>query len=196
MLVVIYSFRYLIVLEDIQVFIEGLGVWGLLAYFFIYTFLVLFGFPSAVLTVMAGAVFGIFLGFMIDFVASMFTASVSYFFAYFFQKRFSRRMQSSDNAKFVLDYFNKEAKNNGFVGVLLLRFSFVPFIVISYVAGLLKGVRFSEFFAATVISNAVFGFLIVYLGYGFLTGDGVWLSLGIFFSILLLSYLFKRNKYF
>ena len=181
--------------EEIADIVGGFGKLAALIYLLLYFSLVIFGFPSAILTVAAGLVFGVRYGFLIDLFSSMFTAVFAFLGARYFNNFFDKYMSGSGKKIKIRDFLYKEAKNDGFSGMLLLRFSFVPFILVSYFAGLIKHISFSQFFLATLISNSVFGFITIYFGSSLRTGSvDLLISISLFFIVLFGVIIFRKTK--
>lgn len=166
---------------------------ALLVYFFLYIGLVLFGFPSSILTLSAGFVFGIGLGWVIDFTASMVTAVIAFYIT-----RFARHKKVSlpfmkkkfETAKKSALAFEKYCEDHGFKVILLFRFSMVPFIVVSYSAGMIKTLKFRYFLLATIISNSIFGFIVIVLGDS-LRQSPLYLGVTLIISILIIVFSFS-----
>lgn len=131
----------------IQAFINRFGLWGPVIYILIYAFRGLIFFPGTILTVAAGVLFGPLLGLLYTLIGANLSASVSFVTGRYFGKDF---MQSAENTKKLAPYMGNRFRENGFISILIMRLVFLPFDIVSYVAGVYQ-LRYRDFALATFI---------------------------------------------
>lgn len=64
----------------------------------------------------------------------------------------------------IVNVIEKNCKDNGFTAIAILRLSFMPYIILSYAAGLVKTLRFRDFILATFLTNIFGSFVFIILG--------------------------------
>lgn len=131
----------------IQALINRFGLWGPLIYILIYTFRGLIFFPGTILTVAAGVLFGPLFGLLYTLIGANLSASVSFVTGRYFGKDF---IQSPENTAKLAPYMGDKFRENGFISILIMRLVFLPFDIVSYVAGVYQ-LRYRDFALATFI---------------------------------------------
>lgn len=140
--------------------VDSLGVWGPAVFVIGYALAVVAAAPGAILTLAAGAIFGVLEGTAYVFVAATLGASGAFLIArYLARGMIERRLNSSDR----FDAIDRAVGNEGLKIVFLLRLSPVfPFNVLNYALGLSR-IRFVDYLLASV--GMIPGTLLyVYLG--------------------------------
>jgi len=123
-------------LGALRSWIEGLGSWGPVAFFFLYAAAVVAAIPGSALSVAAGTLFGSVLGVVIVIHAATLGASLAFLIArYFARDAIARRLSS--NEKFQrLDHLTEE---HGAIIVALTRLvPLFPFNLLNYGFGLTR----------------------------------------------------------
>lgn len=145
--------------------VNGLGVWGPLVFVVGYVVAAVAFVPGSLLTLAAGAIWGIFPGVPYVFVAAVLGASAAFLVArYVARTAIERRL--AGNARFAA--IDRAVGAQGRRLVFLLRLSPVfPFNVLNYALGL-TSVRFVDFVAASV---GMLPGTFLYVYYGKLAGD-------------------------
>lgn len=145
--------------------VNGLGVWGPLVFVVGYVVAAVAFVPGSLLTLAAGAIWGIFPGVPYVFVAAVLGASAAFLVArYLARTAIERRL--AGNARFAA--IDRAVGAQGRRLVFLLRLSPVfPFNVLNYALGL-TSVRFVDFVAASV---GMLPGTFLYVYYGKLAGD-------------------------
>lgn len=145
--------------------VNGLGVWGPLVFVVGYVVAAVAFVPGSLLTLAAGAIWGIFPGVPYVFVAAVLGASAAFLVArYVARTAIERRL--AGNARFTA--IDRAVGAQGRRLVFLLRLSPVfPFNVLNYALGL-TSVRFVDFVAASV---GMLPGTFLYVYYGKLAGD-------------------------
>ena len=140
--------------------VDSLGVWGPAVFVIGYALAVVAAAPGAILTLAAGAIFGVLEGTAYVFVAATLGASGAFLVArYVARGMIERRLNASDR----FDAIDRAVGNEGLKIVFLLRLSPVfPFNVLNYALGLSR-IRFVDYLLASV--GMIPGTLLyVYLG--------------------------------
>ena len=132
---------------DFKVFVDGLGVWGPVAFILGYAAAVVAFVPGAALTLAGGAIFGVAKGTLYVFVAATLGASMAFLVArHVARGRIERRL--SGDARF--DAIDRAVGEQGRKIVFLLRLSpAFPFSLLNYALGLTR-VSFTDYFIASV----------------------------------------------
>lgn len=107
------------------------GVAGAIVFLAVYTVRPLILFPASVLTVGAGFVFGPILGVVLTVVGSNISATVAYLAGRYFGESLVR-------SEGVVRRYTGRLRENSFETVLTLRFVFVPYDLVNYLAGFLR----------------------------------------------------------
>jgi uncharacterized membrane protein YdjX (TVP38/TMEM64 family) len=133
--------------EDFALWIEGLGFWGPAVFVAGYALAVVAFVPASLMTLAAGATFGIVAGTAYVFVAAVVGSSLAFLVSRYFARRaVERRLEG--NEKF--DAIDRAVGEQGRRIVLLLRLSPVfPFNLLNYALGL-TSVRFADYVVASL----------------------------------------------
>lgn len=145
--------------------VEGLGVWGPVAFILGYAVATVAFIPGSVLTLAAGAIFGVLQGTLYTLIGATLGASAAFLVArYLARGAIERRI--AGNARFAA--IDRAVGREGFKIVALLRLSPVfPFNLLNYSLGLTR-VRFLHYFAA---SAAMLPGTLLYVYYGAAAGS-------------------------
>ena len=145
----------------LQASIDGLGMWGPVAFAAIYVAAALLFVPGSVLTLAAGALFGVAVGTVIVSIASTTAAALAFLIArYFARDAVRRRVQQSRKLVAIDDAIGER----GWKIVALLRLSpAVPFNLQNYLYGV-TAVRFWPAIAASWVAMLPGTVMFVYLG--------------------------------
>lgn len=152
-------------LPQFAAWVNGLGVWGPAVFILGYTMATVAFVPGSLLTLAAGAIWGIFPGVPYVFVAAVLGASAAFLAARYLARTMVER-RLAGNRRFVA--IDRAVGVQGRKLVFLLRLSPVfPFNLLNYALGL-TSVRFVDYVVASV-GMLPGSFLYVY--YGKLVGD-------------------------
>lgn len=149
------------VLGPVQEWVDSLGVWGPLALGAIYVVAALLLIPAWILTVAAGAIYGLILGTVIVSLASTTAVAVAFLVArYLAREKVRRRVEESPKLAAVDEAIGQQ----GWKIVALLRLSpAVPFNLQNYLYGV-TAIRFWPCVLTSWIAMLPGTFLYVYLG--------------------------------
>ena len=145
--------------------VNGLGVWGPLVFILGYAAAVVCFVPGSVLTLAAGAIFGLRAGVVIVFAAAVLGSSAAFLVSrYLARGAIERRL--AGNARFAA--IDRAVGAQGRRIVFLLRLSPVfPFTLLNYALGLTR-VRFADYLLASI---GMLPGTLLYVYYGKLAGD-------------------------
>jgi uncharacterized membrane protein YdjX (TVP38/TMEM64 family) len=174
------------------------GLWGPLIYILLYAIRPLLLFPSALLTLAAGFVFGPILGVFYTIIASNLSSTVAYFVGRFF----GRDILQDDKADTLIQRYAHRMRENSFQTVMIMRFIFLPYDAVSFVAGLLN-IQYWPFILATALGSLPGTIAFVGFSASIESFTGVLpeinpvtfgISIGIFIVSILLSRFFKKRE--
>ena len=145
--------------------VEGLGLWGPVVFILGYAAATVAFVPGSLLTLAAGAIFGLVKGTIYTLIGATLGASAAFLVArYVARRRIERRI--AGNAKFAA--IDKAVGREGFKIVALLRLSpAFPFNLLNYALGLTK-VTFLQYLAASI---AMLPGTLLYVYYGKAAGS-------------------------
>jgi uncharacterized membrane protein YdjX (TVP38/TMEM64 family) len=145
--------------------VESLGVWGPVVFILGYIVATVAFVPGAILTLAAGAIFGLGLGVLYVFIAAVLGASAAFLVSRYVARRRIERLVAG-NARFAA--IDRAVGAEGRKIVFLLRLSPVfPFNLLNYALGLTR-VRFADYLVASV---GMLPGTLLYVYYGKLAGD-------------------------
>lgn len=145
--------------ESLKVWITGLGPWGPLAFIALYVFTTVFCIPASVMTLAAGALFGVWLGTLYVVIASNLGANAAFFIA-----RYLGQETASKFLRGRLQRLDTGVEQGGFLWVFILRLiPAVPFVIFNYAAGL-TSVKWRDYALANVLGMLPGTFVYVSLG--------------------------------
>lgn len=122
--------------------------WGPSAYVILYAIRPLILFPSTLLTLAGGFVFGPILGVVYTIIASNLSSTVAYFVGRYFGEGL---LKEGEGEGLIQRYANR-MRNNSFETVLVMRFIFLPYDAVSYLAGFLR-IKYWPFILATALGS-------------------------------------------
>lgn len=130
--------------------------WGPLLYILIYTVRPLLFFSATVLTLISGAIFGagsllnLALAILYTIIGSNASATLAYVVGRFFGQGLIQE-SADDNAGFIQRY-TERMRRNSFETVLIMRFLFLPYDLVNYLAGILR-IDWGAFILATLLGS-------------------------------------------
>lgn len=147
--------------EDALAWIEGLGAWGALVYIALYVIACIFLLPGSALTLGAGAVFGLPLGFALTSIGSTLGASASFVIGrYLARERIAKKIEGNSTFKAI----DEAVAQQGWKIVFLTRLTpALPFNLQNYGYGLTK-VPLFQYVPASWVGMMPGTVLYVYLG--------------------------------
>lgn len=145
--------------------VHALGPWGPIAFVIGYVVATVAGIPGSLLTLAAGAIFGLWAGTLWVFIGATLGASAAFLVGRYLARGFVER-RIAGNPRFAA--IDRAIATDGRRIVFLLRLSpAVPFSLLNYLLGLTR-VRFADFLVASV---GMLPGTLLYVYYGKLAGD-------------------------
>lgn len=134
-------------LEEFKSWVEGLGIWGPAVFIAGYAAAVVAFAPASILTLAAGAIFGVGAGTLYVFIAATIGSSLAFLVArYFAREAIERKLEG--NTRFAA--IDRAVGEQGRKIVFLLRLSpLFPFNLLNYALGLTR-VRFVDYVVAAL----------------------------------------------
>jgi len=174
------------------------GLWGPLVYIIFYTIRPLILFPSTLITLAGGFVFGPILGIVYTIIASNLSSTV----AFYVGRYLGKDLLQDDQSDTLIQRYARRMRENSFETVMIMRFIFLPYDAVSYLAGFLN-IKFWPFIVATALGS-IPG-TIAFVGFGAsiesFTGTvpkinpiTLGLSVVIFIISIVLSRIFKKQE--
>lgn len=173
MLVIGFWLQYtgLVDVEAVGEWVQDLGWIGWLVYGVSFIVLGLFGISKIAMTVLAGVLFGPIIAMIVTVIAATIASVIAYFIAYHFQDSLYKRMIKNDAKQHGVSKWHKliykieeNAETKGFYTIAIVRLSFVPLMMTSYAAGLIRTLHFREFFWAIVATNIYMHAVYIFVG--------------------------------
>jgi len=172
--------------------------WGMLIYIVVYTIRPLILFPATLISLAAGFVYGPLWGVMMVVIASNLSSSIAYLIGRFFGQGL---LPEGQEGNWIARYTQRMRKNS-FETVLTMRFIFLPYDLVSYLAGFMR-IRYWPFILATALGSIPGTIAIVGFGASIERFDSgtpqfnPWtlaFSVGIFIASLALSRILKKKE--
>ena len=148
------------VVETLQRFIRQSGFWGPLIYVAGYAFRSLIFFPASILTISAGILFGPWLGILLTMIGENISANISFVVGRYFTADLLKYF--STKKRFV-PRLTCKLQDNGFLTVLIMRLTFLPFDLVGYSSGMCN-IKQRDFALATLIGTIPGLLTFVFLG--------------------------------
>ena len=179
-------------LENLQSLIKSSGPWAPITYILFYSFRSLLFFPASLLTIFAGALFGPWFGLIFTMIGENISANISFIVGRYFMKDYDGSLENK--SKFIDKAFCSTRKN-GFLTILIMRLSFVPFDLVGYFSGICN-IKQKEFALGTLLGTipglltyTMLGSSVENLKYLFISGATLVISL------LVALFLRRKNPY-
>ena len=148
------------VVKSLQKIIHQNGVWGPLIYVGGYAFRSLIFFPASILTITAGILFGPWLGILLTMIGENISANISFVVGRYFTADLLKYF--STKKRFV-PRLTCKLQDNGFLTVLIMRLTFLPFDLVGYSSGMCN-IKQRDFALATLIGTIPGLLTFVFLG--------------------------------
>lgn len=174
------------------------GFWGPILYIVMYAMRPLILFPSTVLTLAGGFVYGPVLGVLYTVLASNISSTIAYFVGHFF----GEDMLKDDGSDGLIQRYARRMRENSFETVMIMRFIFLPYDAVSYLAGFLR-IKYWPFILATALGSIPGTMAFIGFGASIETFDGalprlnpvtLGFSVAIFVVSIILSRIFKKRE--
>jgi uncharacterized membrane protein YdjX (TVP38/TMEM64 family) len=165
------------------------GVWGPLIYITVYAFRSLIFFPASILTVTAGVLFGPWFGLLLTMIGENISANISFIAGRYFTadllQYFSTKMR-------FVPRLTCKMQDNGFLTVLIMRLTFLPFDLVGYSSGMCN-IKQRDFALATLIGTIPGLLTFVFLGGSIIDLRYLFLAAVFFLSSLIISLKLRKS---
>lgn len=141
--------------------------WGPFIYIFLYAVRPLILFPSTILTLAGGFIFGPVFGVLYTIIASNVSASI----AFLVGKYFGQGLLKGGGSGNFVERYAERLRQNSFATVLVMRFIFLPYDLVNYFAGFLR-IRWAPFILATLLGSIPGTIAFILAGASFERFDG------------------------
>jgi uncharacterized membrane protein YdjX (TVP38/TMEM64 family) len=184
-------------IQSLLTFMQN-GIWGVLIYILLYAVRPLLLFPATVLSVASGFVFGPFLGVLYTIIASNISSTIAFFVGHYF----GEDLLKDDGSEGIVQRYARRMRENSFETVMIMRFIFLPYDAVSYLAGFLR-IHYWAFILATALGSIPGTIAFVGFGASIETFDGalpklnpvtLGFSVAIFIVSIALSRVFKKKE--
>ncbi len=176
------------------------GVGGVLIFILLYAIRPLILFPATFLTLAGGFVFGPVLGVLYTIIASNISSTIAFYVGRYFGEGLLQE-QDAESSGWIQRY-TRRMRENSFETVMTMRFIFLPYDAVSYLAGFLR-IKFWPFILATALGSIPGTIAFVGFGASVESFDGgipslnpatLGVSVVIFIVSIALSRLFKKKE--
>lgn len=117
-------------------------------------------FSVTLITLLAGALFGPFWGVLYALIGELLSASIAYIIGYFFGEGLVEQASKRFN---WINIYGTRMRQNSFETVLTMRFIFLPFDLVNYLAGFLR-IHYISFILATLLGSLPSLLAVVFFG--------------------------------
>lgn len=187
-------------LQTVQLLLDFFAnsLWGAIIYIFIYAVRPLILFPATLISLAAGFVYGPLWGVLMVIIASNISSSIAYLVGRFFGSGLIAERKNNGWA----ERYASRMRANSFETILTMRFIFLPYDLVSYLAGFLR-IHYWPFILATALGSIPGTMAFVWFGASVERFDGglpslnpltLAASVAIFVVSLLLSRAFKKRE--
>ena len=144
------SVNELTALEVVQQMLDFMtdSIWGALVFIVLYAVRPLILFPATLLTLAGGFVFGPVLGVVYTVIASNISSTIAFFVGRFF----GEGLLKDDGSDGLIQRYARRMRENSFETVMVMRFIFLPYDAVSYLAGFLR-IKYWPFILATALGS-------------------------------------------
>ena len=170
-------------IENIRYVVQETGPWGVLVFMLLYIIVPVTNIPASIFTIAAGVLFDLPVALTGVVIAATIAASIGFFIARHFS---AWLVGKTGRFTWLIRRIERAADSNGFVGIAVLRLSFLPYMPLSYAAGLVRTLRARDFILATFLTNIFGGFVFIALGASFTR------SIPLFLGAIVLVILFMQ----
>ena len=173
--------------EQLLDFVRSFGIWAPIIFALIYYFATLFFFSAAILTIASGILFGKVWGSVLVVIAATAAAQTGFVLAHYYGSGvLSHVGKQGGTIRSLVETINRRIEKNGFRSFFVLRCLFLPYMPLSYAAGLVEKAKARDFFFATLVTNAIFSPVFVLFGDALLHGPQALILPAVLIGLVLL----------
>lgn len=177
--------------ERLQTGIGLAGMWGPLLYVAVYAFRSLVFFPASLLTVIGGLLFGPWLGLSLTLIGENISANVSFIVGRYFSAGILKYLGSR---KQFVPRLTCTLRDNGFLAVLIMRLSYLPFDLVGYSSGMCN-IKHRDFALGTLVGTLPGLATFAFLGSSITDPDNLMLTTLFFVVGLTIALVLKKFKH-
>ncbi len=148
--------------EYLRQILAPFGIYAVFIFIILYIIAGLMFLPVSAFSIAAGVLFGTLYGLIIALIAATLTAGIAFIIA----RQFQTLMPKFEAG--IIQKIHKKiettVEKNTFETIFILRLLYLPYMPLSYAAGLVKTCKLTPFLTATFITNIAGSFVFVYLG--------------------------------
>lgn len=152
--------------ESMKTIVEQAEMWGPLLFALIYIVALIMLLPSSLFSVLGGVLFGTVWGMIIVVISATLSATIGFLLAKYFTKEIHFNPKNKHLA-ILMKKARENADTAGLKSIIILRLLYLPYMGLSYAAGLVKEVKLQDFVLGTFLTNIVGSFTFVYFGDAF-----------------------------
>ncbi len=135
--------------EVLRDFIRQRGLWGPVLYVTVYSFRSLIFFPASILTILARILFGPWLGILFAMIGENISANISFVVGRYFAGDLLKYLSTK---KQLVPRLTCKIQDNGFLTVLIMRLTYLPFDLVGYSSGMCN-IKHKDFALGTLIGT-------------------------------------------
>ncbi|MEK6221515.1 MAG: TVP38/TMEM64 family protein, partial [Chloroflexota bacterium] len=135
------------IIESLMGFITS-SAWGPLIYILFYAIRPLILFPATIMTLAGGFLFGPISGVIYTILGSNISATVAYVIGQYF----GQGLLMEDSTDNIMKRYAQRMRKNSFETVIIMRFIFLPYDLVNYLAGFLR-INWLSFILATILGS-------------------------------------------
>ena len=162
-IVLMSPLRDFITVENIISFVDGFGMWGPLIFMLIYIIGLLVFVPATLFSIAGGFIFGLWEGVLYVVIAATIAASLGFLIA----RKFSSNWNFAKSNKLttmIVSTCEGHCEERGLQTFIILRLLYLPYMALSYAAGIVKTAKLRDFILATFLTNILGSFSFAYFG--------------------------------
>lgn len=180
--------------ETIIEFVRSYNQWMVVVFWLSNLLAVLLFLPLTLFWIVGGLLFGPLVGTLLTTTAATVGAAVAFLFSRKYEIHFSKFVVRYSKAKELKDKLETTIAQNNFLIIFVVRMLPHPFILLSYIAGLISTISFRPYILATLLAMSILSFCFVSFGDSLMKGPEALIVPGI--AILLVTQLPKLlNKF-
>ncbi|MFH1455683.1 MAG: TVP38/TMEM64 family protein [archaeon] len=165
--------------EALKTYVLSFGIFAPISLILLYALAMVFLIPGTPFNLVAGYLFGPYIGTLYALIGAMLGVSAAFFIAKYMASDFIEKLLEKQTKK--LNKYNKKLEKKGFQVLLILRLlSVIHFSGLSYLAGMTK-MKYRDFFLATLIGSFPATFILVSVGHA---AQNIFSARFIFFILL------------
>ena len=179
--------------ELIQKIVQRSGIWAPAVYVLFYSFRSLVFFPASLLTIISGMVFGPWFGLLYTLIGENISANISFVVGRYLMSDLEGYIHNKNQ---IFSRIIEHIQGNGFLAVLFMRLTYLPFDLVGYSSGIFK-LNQKDFALGTLLGTIPGLMAYTFLGSSFINLDfllfGSSILLASLLGAMLLKTYFMRN---